>query len=138
MSKNVLPIVQVALNITVNNASEIIDHCFYHYNLEHINRIIPHPTATPKPLGLGTLLAPGRLIVTGIKHPPTKHSAAYNIGYELGAADGKIGGVRLPDGPKACNSRTGVNGTSGINQCLAGYFAAWTKYCQTSRYGCNS
>jgi hypothetical protein len=24
---------------------------------------------------------------------------------------------------------TGVNGTAATNQCLAGYFAAWSKYC---------
>jgi hypothetical protein len=35
-----------------------------------------------------------------------KHSAAYNVGYKLGTADGKIGDAGLPDGPRACNSGT--------------------------------
>jgi hypothetical protein len=65
-----------------------------------------------------------------------KHSAAYNIGYKLGTADGKRGGAGLPDGSRACNSGTGVNGTAATNQCLAGYFFAWNKYCPTS--GCIS
>jgi hypothetical protein len=30
------------------------------------------------------------------------------------------------------------NGTTATNQCLAGYFTAWNKYCPTSKYGCNS
>src|ERR1051326_3284264 len=57
-----------ALNITVNNASEIIDHCFYQYKLGHINKVTHHSKATSHPLGLGTLLAPGQLVVTGVKH----------------------------------------------------------------------
>lgn len=126
------------LNITVNNASEIIHHCFYQYKLGHINKITHHPTTTPNLSGLGTLLAPGQLIVTGIKHPPIKHSAAYNIGYKLGAAFGKRGGIGLPDGSGACNSTAGINGTAATNQCLSGYFTAWNKYCPTSKYGCNS
>jgi hypothetical protein len=59
-----------------------------------------------------------------------KHSAAYNVGYKLGAADGKRGGAGLPNGSGACNSGTGINGTTATNQCLAGYFA--------SNNGCNS
>jgi hypothetical protein len=70
------------LNITVNNASEIIDHCFHQYELGHINKVTHHhSTATSNTLGPGTLLAPGQLIVASMKHPPMKHSAAYNIGY---------------------------------------------------------
>jgi hypothetical protein len=127
------------LNITVNNASEIIEHCFYQYKLRHINKVTHHhPTATSNPSGLGTLLAPGQLIVTSVKHPPMKHSAAYNIGYKLGVADGKRGGVGLPNGSGVCSPGTRVNGTDDTNQCLAGYFAAWNKYCPTSKYGCNS
>jgi hypothetical protein len=56
----------------------------------------------------------------------------------VGTADGRVGGAGLPDGPKACNSATGINGTAATNQCLAGYFAAWDRYCPTSKYGCNS
>jgi hypothetical protein len=44
----------------------------------------------------------------------------------------------LPNGQGACNLGTGVNGTAATNQCLAGYFAAWNKYCLTSKYGRNS
>lgn len=51
-------------------------------------------------------------VVTSVKHPPTKHSAAYNYGYKFGTADGKIGGAGLPDGLKVCKSGTGVNGTA--------------------------
>jgi hypothetical protein len=126
-----------AVNITVDNASGIIGHCFSLYNLEPINKAT-HQPVSKNSLGLGTLLAPGQLVVTGIKHPPMKHSAAYNIGYKLGSADGKIGGAGLPDGTGACNSGTGVNGTAATNQCLAGYFAAWNKYCPTSKYGCKA
>ena len=124
-----------AVNITVDNASGIIGHCFSLYKLGHINKATHQPVSKLKPLGLGTLLSPGQLIVTGIKRPPIKHSAAYSIGYKLGTADGKRDGAGLPDGPGACNGGTGVNGTVAINQCLAGYFAAWNKYCP---YGCNS
>jgi hypothetical protein len=85
--------------------------------------------------GLGTFLTTGQLTVTGVKHPPPKHLAAYSIGYKLGVADGKRGGAGLPDGSGACNSGTEVNGTAATNQCLAGYFAAWSKYCPTSKYG---
>ena len=74
-----------SLNITVNNASEIIEHCFYQYKLGHINKLTHHPKATSNPLGLGTLLAPGQLVVTDVKHPSKKHSAAYNIDYKLGS-----------------------------------------------------
>lgn len=122
-----------ALNITVNNASEIIGNCFYQYKLGHINKVTHHPIST-----LSSLLSPGQLVVTSIKHPPPKHSAAYNVGYKLGAADGNTGSAGPPDGTAACNSGTGINGTTATNQCLAGYFAAWNKYCSTSRYGCNS
>jgi hypothetical protein len=87
--------------------------------------------------GLGKVL-PGQLTVTGVKHPPPKHSAAYNIGYKLGTADGRVGSVGLPDGSGACNSTAGINGTAATNQCIAGYFTAWSKYCPTSKYGCNS
>jgi hypothetical protein len=62
-----------------------------------------HPTATQNPSGLGTLLAPGQLIVTGVKQPPMKHSGIYNLCYRLGTADGKTGGVGLPNGSGACN-----------------------------------
>jgi hypothetical protein len=67
-----------------------------------------------------------------------KHTAAYNIGYKLGTADGKIGGAGLPDGPRACIGGAGINSSATTNQCLAGYFAAWNKYCPTSRFGCDS
>jgi hypothetical protein len=109
--------------------------CFYQYKLGHINKVTHRPTAASNPLGLGTLLAPGQLIATSIKHP---HSAAYNIGYKLGTADGKKGGAGIPDGPGACYSTAGINDTAAMNQCLAGYFAAWSKYCPSSKYGCNS
>ena len=70
--------------------------------------------------------------------PPPKHSAAYNTGYKLGTADGRVGGAGLPDGSGACNSAAGINSTAATNPCLAGYFTAWNKYCPTSRYGSNS
>ena len=124
------------MNITVNNASAIISHCLYQYRIEHIAH--HQQTAVQHSPGLGTLLAPGQLIVTGVKNSPTKHAAAYNIGYKLGAADGKRGGAGFPDGSGACNSATGINSTAATNQCLAGYFTAWNKYCPTSKYGCNS
>jgi hypothetical protein len=75
--------------------------CFYQYKLGHINKAKHQPVSKLKSLGLGTLLAPGQLIVTSIKHP---HSAAYNIGYKLGTKDGKRGGAGLPNGSGACNS----------------------------------
>lgn len=81
------------MNITVNNASEIIDHCFYQYKLGHINKITHrHLTPTLNPFRLGTLLTPDQLIVTGVKHLSIRRSA-YNIHYKLGAADGKRGGA---------------------------------------------
>jgi hypothetical protein len=113
--------------------------CFIAANKHH-NAAIIHRTINPiqtEP-GLGTFLTPGQLTVTGVKHPPPKHSAAYNIGYKLGTADGKRGGAGLPDGSGACNSGIGVNGTAATNQCLVGYFTAWNKYCPTSKYDCNS
>ena len=106
-----------------------------HHNVSIIHRTI-NPIQTES--GLGKFLTPGQLTVTGMKHPPQKHSAAYNIGYKLGTADGRVGGVGLPDGAGACNSTAGINGTAATNQCLTGYFTAWNKYCPTSKYGCNS
>lgn len=120
--------------------------CFAQANNQNVTSTIKtnttHPTTTTttikNKLHEGTFLTPGQLTVTGVKHPPVKHSAAYNIGYKLGTADGKIGGAGLPDGLGACKSGTGINGTATTNQCLSGYFAAWNKYCLTLRYGCNS
>ena len=45
--------------------------------------------------GLGKFLTPGQLTVTGVKHPPPKHTVAYNIGYKLGTADGRVSGAGL-------------------------------------------
>ena len=66
-----------------------------HHNVSIIYRTI-NPIQTES--GLGKVLTPGQLTVTGVKHPPINHSAAYNIGYKLGTADGRVGGAGLPDG----------------------------------------
>lgn len=61
-----------------------------HHNVAIIHRTI---NLTQTESGLGTFLT-----VIGVKHPPIKHSAAYNIGYKLGVADGKRGVASLRDG----------------------------------------
>jgi hypothetical protein len=91
---------------------------------------------TPKPLQPGTFLTPGQLMVTGITGTSHSHSAAYNINYKLRSAHSKIGGTWLPNGFRACNME--LVDTAAIDQCLAGYFAGWSSYRRTSKYGSNS
>jgi hypothetical protein len=88
--------------------NQALADCFIAANKHHAAIIHRTINSIQTGSGLEKVLTPGQLTVTGVKHSPIKHSAAYNIGYKLGTADGRVGGVGLPDGSGACNSTAGM------------------------------